>query len=130
LFELIEELLEPWKKVVTVIYRTDLRIDQSYNIEMKIHFTRIIQELINNISKYAEASTMSVHVRQSKSGLAIILKDNGIGFSMDQNKRGLGLKNIETRVQYLKGHYKTKSKIGVGTSTLFVFNHIYNTVNE
>lgn len=130
LTDLIEELVDPWKKVFQVTYISDIRNDDTHSNEMKIHITRIIQELFNNISKYAEAESITVHLRQSKSGLCILLRDDGVGFSMDQHKKGLGLKNIESRVQYLKGQYKMKSKIGVGTSTLFIFNLSNNNLNE
>lgn len=121
LSELIEDILHPWEKVITIIYTNDIRNDFSHSNDLKIHLTRIIQEMITNITKHANATKIIVHIRQAQNGLALRIEDNGKGFSMTNNQKGLGLKNIETRVQYLQGIYKMKSKLNKGTSALFLF---------
>ena len=74
------------------------------------------------MSKHAEAKVLSVYLRQSSNGLALLINDNGKGFAIDTKRKGLGLQNIETRVQYLEGHHKMKSTVGRGTSNIFFFN--------
>jgi len=49
------------------------------------------------------------------------LKDNGRGFSMD-NKKGMGLSNMNTRVELLNGKSKLSSSIGKGTRLIMVFS--------
>ena len=53
--------------------------------------------------------------------MALYISDNGKGYDMAKNSKGLGTKNIETRVQFLKGKHKVRSRIGKGTSNLFLF---------
>jgi signal transduction histidine kinase len=55
--------------------------------------------------------------------MALYISDNGKGYDVAKNSKGLGTKNIETRVQFLKGMHKVKSTIGKGTSNLFLFKN-------
>ena len=98
------------------------------NDSFKIQFIRILQEVMTNINKHAKASLVKIHYRQSKKYIIIIISDNGIGFNSKKIKRGLGLNNIETRVQYLQGHYRITSKINKGTSSLFLFHNKKNNI--
>ena len=120
--ELVEELLNPWKKHLTVDCRIDNHEEVDHSNDFKIQLTRVIQEIITNMSKHAEAKVLSVYLRQSSNGLALLINDNGKGFAIDTKRKGLGLQNIETRVQYLEGHHKMKSTVGRGTSNIFFFN--------
>jgi signal transduction histidine kinase len=121
LIDLTKEILHPWEKSIPIIYKYDIREDCTYTNEFKIQFTRIIQELVTNIVKHADANGIVFHFRQGLKGLAVQIVDNGKGFSTSDTSRGLGLQNIETRVQYLGARYRIKSRIEKGTSFLFLF---------
>ncbi|MBC7935037.1 MAG: sensor histidine kinase [Rhizobacter sp.] len=79
---------------------------------------RIVQELLNNIIKHANAGNVLVQVIKKDTELDITVEDNGIGFIKDEAflKKGAGLKNIQSRVDYLKGELDIKSTPGKGTS--------------
>ncbi|NJM79903.1 MAG: hypothetical protein HC854_10330 [Flavobacterium sp.] len=64
---------------------------------------RILQETINNVLKHANATEIQLDIIQLDSELLLIIKDNGIGFSVNDVKAGIGLKNIEKRVAALNG---------------------------
>lgn len=119
--DLIDDIVTPWKKQFTINYHVAIRNASDASPEMKINITRIVQEVITNIHKYAKASIVTVLLRKTENGIALILSDNGVGFDLKQQKKGLGLKNIESRVQLLNGVYKIKSSIGKGTSTILIF---------
>ncbi|MDG1334272.1 MAG: histidine kinase [Crocinitomicaceae bacterium] len=120
--ELIKDLLNPWQELMKIDYREDLRFDREHSNEFKIQFIRIFQEVMTNMSKYAKASQINVHIRQSADKLILLIKDNGVGFDMTTKKKGLGLQNIETRVQFLNGRFRINSRLNEGTSSLFIFN--------
>ena len=82
---------------------------------------RIIQEGINNASKYAKASKISVEISESNQSFQIEIKDNGIGFDIENTEMGNGILNIRKRVKDLNGNVKIASKINNGTSILIVF---------
>lgn len=81
---------------------------------------RIVQELLNNAFKYANASEILVSINQNGNILYLTLEDNGKGFETQNasNFNGMGLKNIKNRVDFLKGKLEIESEISKGT----VFN--------
>ena len=73
--------------------------------EDELNWYRIVQELINNTLKHAQATKIKIGISGSKNGLVLIFEDNGVGFPADTEKRaGLGLSNIESRLNLMKGH--------------------------
>jgi two-component system NarL family sensor kinase len=121
LSDLIKEILDPWKNKIRIDAFFDLRKKDNYSNEFKIQVIRIIQELITNIEKHANATEIIIHFRQSSNYTFLKIKDNGVGYNPIGQQKGLGLKNIETRMQYLKGIYRIKSAVNKGTSSLFLF---------
>jgi signal transduction histidine kinase len=119
--ELIKELLYPWEKHINIKAIYDMRHETKDTANFKVQITRIIQEIITNIVKHANATEATMHLKQTKNYMALSLSDNGKGYDVAKRSKGLGTQNIETRVQFLKGTHKVKSKIGKGTSNIFLF---------
>ncbi|QIL37942.1 hypothetical protein G7074_00755 [Pedobacter sp. HDW13] len=87
---------------------------------------RIIQELVNNSIKHAQAKNVLVQLHQSHQEklLAITVEDDGKGFNTDQLKQanGMGWLNIQNRVEFLKGKIDLQSAPGKGTSVMIEIN--------
>ncbi|WP_282125979.1 ATP-binding protein [Marinifilum flexuosum] len=73
------------------------------DFEVKINFIRILQELVQNTIKYAEASSVEISFEQEKQSIVLTYQDNGKGCDMEQISLGNGLRNIKDRVKYIKG---------------------------
>ncbi|OJJ20462.1 hypothetical protein BKI52_18570 [marine bacterium AO1-C] len=100
------------------------------DIQKELALFRIVQELINNTLKHAQAQHIRVHLFVGQQKLKLLYEDDGIGFEMTEHrtsehqlikplkeqpsKKGLGLKNIESRVQVLNGHMSFHSEKGKG----------------
>ncbi|AXT52138.1 hypothetical protein D1818_15300 [Aquimarina sp. BL5] len=71
----------------------------------ELNIYRIIQELITNTLKHAEASDIKIEMRNQNDALIIVYEDNGKGLDQKQlqYRKGLGLKNIESRLSVLSG---------------------------
>lgn len=80
----------------------------------KMGLYRIIQELIQNVIKHAQASHMVIQLTQDDHELKLDVEDDGLGFETTQidSVEGIGLKNIRSRVQYLNGQLQISSKEG------------------
>lgn len=73
------------------------------NIDRQNNLYGILLELLNNISKHAQASLVKIHISKEPSNLIhLLVSDNGIGFDT-KDARGIGLINIEQRTKLLKG---------------------------
>ena len=78
---------------------------------------RIVQELLNNIIKYAEAKEVLVQITYSEDWLNLTVEDDGKGFDPNNvaEDKGMGLKSIAFRTQYIGGEYEIDSRPEMGT---------------
>jgi len=92
-------------------------LDDRLDSNLEIILYRVIQECVNNVIKHAEASRLDISVLKDKEGISATIEDNGKGFDIgDKDKfEGIGLKNIITRIEYLKGMVDFDSSPGRGT---------------
>lgn len=112
-FGLNEAIRHFVKKVVhSEIMQATTELDDKYvtdNPENDISIYRMVQELINNILKHAEASRLDVSSVYLTNKLNLAIDYDGFGLSQEQfeklrySKDGLGLKNIQSRVILLRG---------------------------
>ncbi|WP_276876547.1 ATP-binding protein [Chryseobacterium joostei] len=98
--------------------RKDLEIDfQAINIEknlplnIQLNIYRIVQELLANAIKHAEAANILLQCSQSGKNFFITIEDNGKGFenNAEQKTKSMGLRNLKNRVDYLKGNMEISS---------------------
>ncbi|MCF0051624.1 tetratricopeptide repeat protein [Dyadobacter sp. LJ53] len=78
-------------------------LDQRLPAEIEFNVYSIVLELINNVIKHAKASAAGISIRRSSYGVDIAVTDNGIGLGENQVKKGIGLQNVETRLESLGG---------------------------
>ncbi len=92
----------------------DARIDE----KVELSSYRIIQELINNMLKYANANHAFIQISKFENEIQIVVEDDGVGFDYEKEleSSGLGLKSIQNRVDQLGGHMDVVSSDGRGTS--------------
>ncbi|GAB1463177.1 tetratricopeptide repeat-containing sensor histidine kinase [Pedobacter sp.] len=76
---------------------------------------RIIQETVTNVVKHANASKLDIQIIKDDDGIAFTIEDNGKGFNKNDVKAGIGLSNIYSRVEFLKGTVDIDSTEGKGT---------------
>ena len=97
-----------------------LGLSQSLGEQTETILYRVLQEAVNNVIKYAQASKLHVQLVKDDEGLTFSVEDNGIGFNVENalEKSGIGLQNIISRVKYLKGTVEFDSKPGKGTLVL------------
>lgn len=73
--------------------------------EESLGLFRIIQELLQNALKHAQASQIHFAIRQTGSSVYIDYTDDGVGMKASQltGEAGLGLRNIESRLNLMEG---------------------------
>ena len=77
---------------------------------------RIVQELMNNILKHAQATECLIQLAYLPDQLSITVEDDGNGFDSQLEKKGMGWINIRQRVKFLKGSLDLNTSEGNGTS--------------
>lgn len=85
------------------------------NVETVLY--RVVQECVNNVIKHAGASRLDISLVKDEAGINATIEDNGKGFDARNktNFEGIGLKNIISRINYLKGSVEWDSQPGNGT---------------
>jgi signal transduction histidine kinase len=88
-----------------------------FGLEIESLVYRTITECINNTIKHAKAHTITIMVNDAGSHLNIGYSDDGIGFDINKilsNKKGLGLFNLQNRIETVGGSIKMFSEPGLG----------------
>jgi signal transduction histidine kinase len=81
-------------------------------------FYRIVQELLTNVIRHAQATTVSILVQQSRREWRLTVTDDGVGFDVAALSPlgGFGLRGIRERVEILAGHVEISSRVDSGTT--------------
>lgn len=117
---LIANVLKSYQSKYEVQAKYNVVANKTIPIREKIQALRIVQELLHNMEKHARATKIQLLVRISSSYVALVFRDNGVGFDTEKEKGGQGLQNIELRCMSIQAHYKFKSKKNDGTTFLFI----------
>ncbi|HUH27326.1 tetratricopeptide repeat-containing sensor histidine kinase [Gelidibacter sp.] len=113
--ELIENQTEAYQLEYDFDYTDDINWDLVSN-KTKINIYRMVQESLQNIYKHAKAKTVKISFQLKKSVICFKISDDGVGFDLNKSKKGIGIKNINTRVKELNGTVVFHSKVDQGTT--------------
>ena len=96
---------------------TDIKNLRRYHQSFEIKVNNIIQEFVNNILKHSNAAKAIVRVEDKNGKLIISIQDNGDGFDKEliPEKDGLGINQIDARIQMMKGEFNINSSANSGT---------------
>jgi signal transduction histidine kinase len=102
-----------WLQINFNAYGLKERLDES--TEVSIY--RIILEAVNNVINHARAKNVTVQLMQYETYINILVEDDGIGFNQDHHKQGqgIGLNNIYSRVDHMRGKIDIDTKPKAGT---------------
>lgn len=84
---------------------------------------RMVQEVLNNIVKHAEATAIAVCLCYEQHSIKIAIEDDGKGMRLPdknrlQKEEGAGIKNMQHRAELIGADFKIESDIGIGTKVL------------
>lgn len=116
LVTVVEDFVKPIAKAANI----QIQVQQE-GVSVKLHFERelvlfrVLQELLNNTLKHAEATFIQIVFTVSGDSYQIQYSDNGKGFdSTESHNRGLGISNITNRVKMVGGECTWRSASGEG----------------
>ena len=116
--DIVTELIENQTQAYGLNYNFNYTDDISWDLvsnKTKINIYRIVQESMQNIYKHAEAKKIEISFSLKKNVICLAIKDDGIGFDTTRSKRGIGIKNMTSRVEEINGTIDFTSQIGEGT---------------
>ena len=102
----------------SITITTDIKDLRRYRQSFEIKVNNIIQEFVNNILKHSLATKALVKIEDKNGVLFVEIKDDGKGFNKKEilKKDGLGINQIEARIQMMKGKFHIDSNTETGTN--------------
>jgi len=112
---LVETQTKAYQLQYSIEHNDDINWDNVPN-KTKIHIYRIIQESLQNIYKHANATHVKISFTQKNNVICLTINDNGSGFDVNKAKKGIGLKNMTSRVHEIQGVFDVISEKDQGTT--------------
>ena len=116
--DIVKTLIETQTKA----YQLEYTFEEDHDInwedvpnKTKIHIYRMLQETMQNIYKHANANRIKISFQLKNGIILIAIEDDGSGFNVSKARKGIGLKNIDSRVRDVGGIAEVFSKIDIGT---------------
>lgn len=117
--DIVSELIENQTQAYGLSSNFDYTDDISWDLvtnKTKINIYRIIQESMQNIYKHANAKAIKISISLEKDVICLDIIDDGEGFDISKSKKGIGLKNMTSRVEDINGKITFTSQSGNGTT--------------
>ncbi len=113
----LEQLAADFSRQTGITLKTDVQIAaDNLPANIALALFRVAQEGLNNIQRHAGASEGKLQLTYEDNQLHLLLSDNGCGFDARETcadpKRGLGLRNMRERMEYLGGQFSIESRPG------------------
>jgi two-component system sensor histidine kinase UhpB len=108
-------------KKIEIVFSCPPHVEDTVEPGLKQVIYRIIQEQLNNILKYAEASEIKITLEKIAGDIILLVKDDGKGFDTLAARTGIGLKNINHRAAVYGGTVEISSSAGNGCGMKVVF---------
>ena len=97
-------------------YSTEQRISSNYEVAI----FRLVQECVANALKHGKPTDISVKIEWHKSDINIVVKDNGVGFDLEEvGDQSFGIIGMKERVEILSGSLSIITGVGKGTAVYF-----------
>jgi signal transduction histidine kinase len=113
----LERLVDGFREQTGLQVELEAQLGERLPADVETALYRIVQEALTNVVKHADATTVSILLRQAESAVAAIVEDDGRGFLPAQGDgEGLGLAGMRERLALLDGTLKVESSPGSGTT--------------
>lgn len=121
--------LEKLNKVIDQLappdrYEREVYVDQAVFSTipggLRIQLLHIIQEALYNIVKHAKATKIGILLEETRNGMMLTIRDNGIGFNVQKVKKGVGMESMRERAQKILARMNIESGDN-GTVLQFMF---------
>jgi signal transduction histidine kinase len=111
-----------FSKTVNAICKGETKFD-CLPIDKQLQVFRILQELTSNSIKHGKAKNITIDFSEGTNFKKMIYLDDGLGFNLHriQKSKGLGMKNIESRVNFLEAEMKINSNVNGGIKFELIF---------
>ncbi|NJO39448.1 MAG: response regulator [Cyanobacteria bacterium CRU_2_1] len=117
----IATLTQEFHNTIGIEPECHIQLSRPLSHQLSTVIYRIVQEGLTNICKHANATAVTIQLQSDESGLQLILRDNGKGFRISENRTGFGLQGMQERIDAVGGHLEITSAPGAGCQIVASF---------
>ncbi|MFC0516023.1 tetratricopeptide repeat protein [Mucilaginibacter angelicae] len=117
LAQVIKQFIENIRNDSTAINFFSSGFDSPFDNTIEIILYRVLQESVNNVMKHAQADRLDISLIRNEDSISLTIEDNGKGFDTTNPDifKGMGLNNLRSRINFLKGKVEFDSQVNRGT---------------
>ncbi len=120
----ITSMINEVDKNTNIFFTSEIEnIDAKLSKDVALHLYRIIQEVLNNMVKHAEAKAAFITIETNDNEIKATIKDNGKGFEFlkgSKKHKSLGMKTLMERAKIIKSKLTIESQINKGTTVQLI----------
>lgn len=120
----ITAMINEVDKNTNIFFTSEIEnIDAKLNKDAALHLYRIIQEVLSNMVKHAEAKAAFITIETNDNEIKATVKDNGKGFEFlkgSKKHKSLGMKTLMERAKIIKSKLTIESQINKGTTVQLI----------
>ncbi|MDP1727551.1 MAG: histidine kinase [Bacteroidota bacterium] len=106
-----------------IFYADPQLLSSTFAMDIRKDFYLLCKEALNNAAKYAQCSTVELLIKKKGKELITIIRDDGMGFVLNEDTSGNGLLNMQVRANHIGGKLVIDTKSGQGTAISFVSSY-------
>ncbi|EAW35801.1 sensor histidine kinase [Lyngbya sp. PCC 8106] len=106
----LSQLIQEFEQTTQIKLQSQIQLTDVSATNIEVTLYRVIQEALTNISKYSQATIVSLVLAEDNGEIYLTIEDNGLGFYPEENTTGFGLEGMRERVTALRGVFKLISQ--------------------
>lgn len=120
LISAVKELIGKMNDSGLLNVQFESNIENRLNSSIEIAIYRVVQEILNNIIKHAQAKEIKIQLKIENQRLKLQISDDGVGFNTNEidKSKGIGWKSVFSRIAMLNGNIDVNSSQEKGTNLL------------
>jgi signal transduction histidine kinase len=111
----VQNYVVEWAHQNDVEVFLDIEPDKNLTLDQKLALYRVVQEAISNIAKHSQATKVEIRLIYLERKIQLDVSDDGVGFDVNQPRKGMGLNFMKERVESLDGKLEVISQSGKGS---------------
>jgi signal transduction histidine kinase len=112
----LREYAPDWSRYNGIELEVRVRGERSLPMDIEQSVFRIVQEALAKVARHSQANSVEIALVYADDAITLTVTDNGRGFDVDGNRRGIGLSSIQERAEALGGNLTVESVQGKGMS--------------
>lgn len=106
-----------------IFYADPHLLSSTFAMDIRKDFYLLCKEALNNAAKYAQCGTVELLIKKQGKELITIIRDDGIGFELNEGAAGNGMLNMQVRANHMGGKLVIDAKPNQGTRITFISSY-------